>query len=322
MHYDVFNGDADGLCALHQLRLHTPLESKLITGVKRDVVLLQRLSEVQDSHITVLDISMEANKTALLKLLQQNNTVRYFDHHFAGKIPSSPHLEAHIEPHPLVCTSMLVDRFLKGQHRLWAVVGAFGDNLHSAALHLARSLHLGKEEIQPLQTLGELLNYNGYGKRIEDLHFPPVTLYQAIAPYENPLDFCQEATVLSKLKEGHASDMEKAQSQLPLQKNAAGSIYGFPAEAWSQRVAGVFSNQMARQEPAQAHALLVDNGDGSHLVSVRAPLHQPQGADVLCREFHSGGGRSAAAGINQLPEADVERFFKRFQEIFTHAHRH
>ena len=318
----MFNGDADGICALHQLRLHTPLQSKLITGVKRDVQLLKRLVEVQDSVITVLDISMAANKAALLTLLQQNNKIRYFDHHFAGEIPHSPQLEAHIDPHPKLCTGMLVDRFLKGQYRAWAVVAAFGDNLHPSALQLAHALGVGTGEVQQLQELGELLNYNGYGKRIEDLHFPPTALYQAIAPHENPLDFCQDGTVLTKLREGHAGDMEKAQAHAPLQKDAVGSIYGFPAEAWSHRVAGVFSNWLARQEPQKAHALLVDHGDGSHLVSVRAPLNHPQGADSLCREFLTGGGRAAAAGIHQLPEADMERFLNRFQETFTHEHRH
>jgi hypothetical protein len=34
---DVFNGDADGLCALHQLRLAEPVQSELVTGVKRDI---------------------------------------------------------------------------------------------------------------------------------------------------------------------------------------------------------------------------------------------------------------------------------------------
>ena len=38
---DVFNGDADGLCALHQLRLAEPLaDAQLVTGVKRDIALL------------------------------------------------------------------------------------------------------------------------------------------------------------------------------------------------------------------------------------------------------------------------------------------
>ncbi|RUM38930.1 MAG: acetyltransferase, partial [Desulfobulbus sp.] len=40
--YDVFNGDADGICALHQLRLHDPRpDAHLVTGVKRDICLLE-----------------------------------------------------------------------------------------------------------------------------------------------------------------------------------------------------------------------------------------------------------------------------------------
>jgi hypothetical protein len=42
-HYDVFNGDADGICALQQLRLAEPGTSVLVTGVKRDIGLLARV---------------------------------------------------------------------------------------------------------------------------------------------------------------------------------------------------------------------------------------------------------------------------------------
>jgi hypothetical protein len=44
MQIDVFNGDADGICALVQLRLAQPVQSKLVTGVKRDIQLLEGLS--------------------------------------------------------------------------------------------------------------------------------------------------------------------------------------------------------------------------------------------------------------------------------------
>ena len=40
MDYDVFNGDADGICALIQLRLVEPRpDATLVTGVKRDIQL-------------------------------------------------------------------------------------------------------------------------------------------------------------------------------------------------------------------------------------------------------------------------------------------
>jgi hypothetical protein len=60
-HFDVFNGDADGLCALHQLRLARPIESVLVTGVKRDIELLPRVAAVAGDAVTALDISLESS---------------------------------------------------------------------------------------------------------------------------------------------------------------------------------------------------------------------------------------------------------------------
>ena len=71
MHFDVFNGDADGLCALQQLRLAEPLHSTLVTGPKRDISLLKRVSASAGDHVTVLDISLDKNREALLSLLEQ-----------------------------------------------------------------------------------------------------------------------------------------------------------------------------------------------------------------------------------------------------------
>ncbi|MBF0287980.1 MAG: acetyltransferase [SAR324 cluster bacterium] len=317
MHYDVFNGDADGICALHQLRMADPLESMLVTGVKRDIKLLQKLIEVSNSTITVLDISMDANKRSLLELLKQKNAIQYFDHHFPGEVPIHSGLQSHIDTAPDVCTSVIVDRFLNGKYREWAIVAAFGDNLHKAAHELASSLSLSSVQIEQLCELGELINYNSYGPKIEDLHCPPTILYGSISAYPVPWGFCEDSKTFLDLKTGYAQDMENVKSYSPIIDSTAGSVYCFPAEPWSLRVAGVFSNSIARDQPESAHALLVANGDGSYLVSVRSPLNNPTGADVLCREFATGGGRKAAAGINQLPDADVEKFFERFESVFT-----
>ena len=59
--YDVFNGDADGIISLVQLRLAEPRDAKLITGRKRDIKLLSRLDVKQGDQVTVLDISMRSN---------------------------------------------------------------------------------------------------------------------------------------------------------------------------------------------------------------------------------------------------------------------
>lgn len=318
MNFDVFNGDADGICALHQLRLADPTESKLVTGVKRDIKLLEKLSGIRESKITVLDISMDANKTGLLELLRNGNKIQYFDHHFCGDIPDHLNLEAHIDTSSNVCTSLLVDNYVDGQYRLWAIVATFGDNIHTKANDLASDLNLTDIQINQLRELGELINYNSYGQEINDLHIPPTTLYHAIQPFKNPFDFYNESKTIVKLKAGYKEDMLRAHLYNPAKQSSVGSIYLFPAEPWCKRVAGVFSNSIARDEPNFAHALLIDNGDDSYLVSVRSPINKPTGADELCREFATGGGRQSAAGINQLPENDVQRFIKSFENIFTY----
>src|SRR6516164_6926442 len=68
-HFDVFNGDADGICALHQLRLARPREATLITGAKRDIALVERVPAQPGDSLTVLDISFDVNRAALTALL-------------------------------------------------------------------------------------------------------------------------------------------------------------------------------------------------------------------------------------------------------------
>jgi hypothetical protein len=161
------------------------------------------------------------------------------------------------------------------------------------------------------------MNYNGYGKSVEDLHLSPRELYEAVRPFKDPLDFYRQSHVLTQLKEGFDSDMALARSQKPLRESDSGRIFQFPATSWSRRAVGVFANEKARELPKKAHALLVNNGDGTFLVSVRAPLVRKQGAVDLCRRFPSGGGRAAAAGINQLPAKQLDEFFQAFDETFT-----
>ena len=112
--YDIFNGDADGICALLQLRLAEPRDSKLITGVKRDIDLLKQVSAKAGDRVTVLDVSMDKNHSALITTLETGANVVYFDHHFPGEIPSSNNLEYHIDTDAEVCTGLLVNKYLNG----------------------------------------------------------------------------------------------------------------------------------------------------------------------------------------------------------------
>jgi hypothetical protein len=318
MHFDIFNGDADGILALHQLRLHEPApEATLVTGVKRDIKLLCKIKDIRNSNITVFDISLDSNRNTLLTLLGAHNTISYFDHHFAGAIPDSPFLTTHIDPSPTVCTSLIVDKILNGKYRSWAVAGAFGDNLHDSANKAATSLSLNTEKISQLRELGELLNYNGYGAELSDLHFAPDDLYRAIRPYNDPFSFLAESEDIVLLRQGFKEDMILATKQKEMDSGKKNRVYIFPNAPWARRVAGVFSNLRAREKTNAAHALIMENNDGSLRISVRAPLNNRKNADTLCLSFPTGGGRTAAAGINQLPAAMLDDFIERFQIIFS-----
>ena len=316
-HYDVFNGDADGICALQQLRLAEPVESYLITGVKRDIQLLERVYAQQDDNVTVLDISLDKNRKGLEILLNKSINVMYFDHHFAGEIPEHPRFKPYIDTTADICTSLLVDQYLEGKHRLWALVGAFGDNFDDSARRVAGSLALNEEQLLALRELGVLINYNGYGMSLGELHFHPEKLYRELHPFESPFDFIAQSESFKTLRDGYQDDMAKADALKPEIETEKQAVYILPAEKWASRVSGVFGNKLASETPQRAHAMLTKLDDGGFRVSVRAPLATREGADELCRRFKTGGGRKAAAGINALPEKEYTHFVEQFKEVFA-----
>jgi hypothetical protein len=320
MFIDVFNGDADGICALHQLRLAKPRpEARLVTGVKRDIQLLRQLSGVSNASITVLDISLDSNREELVSRLESGCEILYIDHHYSGELPDYQNLTAHIDPSPDSCTSLIVNRLFDGEYGSWAVAGAFGDNLHQAAMQAAAALSLSDSKTAKLKELGELLNYNGYGHSEADLLFHPVDLYKAVSIHPDPIPFVEESYIIRELRDGYKDDMQKAESCSPVRENDIGRIFELPSQAWARRVSGVFSNLLAREEPDLAHGMLSSNPDGTYRVSVRAPLNNKKGADDLCRAFATGGGRAAAAGINSLPADELDLFFKTFDKVFGNS---
>jgi hypothetical protein len=316
---DVFNGDADGICALHQLRLSEPADSVLITGPKRDIALLERVRAGAGDRVTVLDIALSKNRAALDRLLAAGAHVRYFDHHQPGDIPEHPNFEAHIDTDADVCTSLLVNDVLGGRHLPWAVVAAFGDNLADSARAAAVPLNYSGEQLAQLQSLGECLNYNGYGETLADLFFDPAQLYRQLRPYADPFAFIAESDAYRTLAAGYAEDMARAQALAPVESRPAGRVFVLPAEKWARRVSGVFGNWLAVQSPSQAHAVLTAKPDGGYVVSIRAPLVDRRGADEVASQFESGGGRKGAAGINHLPQAELGRFIATFYRVFTRS---
>jgi len=313
--YDIFNGDADGICALQQLRLEEPRAATLVTGVKRDVRLLDRVTAAAGDELTVLDISLKANAGGVARLLVAGARLRYFDHHAPGEIPRHANLKAFIDVAPDTCTSLIVDRYLNGRQRLWAVVAAFGDNLAEPARRAAAGLELEEVDVQRLRELGECINYNAYGETVDDFHYPPAELYETLSRYRDPRDFIEGEPVFEVLKNALADDFDRARAIAPHTATENAALIILPNAAWSRRIHGLIANQLARRNPRRAHAVLVSASEG-YTVSVRAPLERPYGADALCAKFETGGGRHAAAGINRLAEADYARFVAEFARAF------
>jgi len=323
MHYDVFNGDADGIIALVQLRLAQPKISTLVTGVKRDISLLKQVPVAQAESVTVLDISMEKNIDALANLLTNNIDVFYVDHHRTGEVPKSEKLSSIINTDANTCTSLLVNEHLKGQYVNWAITAAFGDNMNQSAIALAKQQRLSEQQQTQLKALGIYINYNGYGRTVDDLHIAPAELYKACLAFEDPLALIDAPnSIFSQLASAYEADMAQAESAEVLADNAICKVVLLADEAWSRRVSGVFGNELANQSPDKAHAVLTLNAtsnlndEATYTVSVRAPLNNKQGADNICIQFPTGGGRSGAAGINHLPKEMLGKFIETMSEYY------
>lgn len=310
--YDVFNGDADGICALVQLRLASPADSVLITGVKRDIALVQQVPTEQPAGVTVLDISLDKNRADVDALLDAGSNVFYVDHHFPGdSLPEHPAFTGLIDTRAAICTSLLVDEYLGGCFHNWAITAAFGDNLNAVGHELARQAGLSAGQEAALAELGVCINYNGYGASLDDLHFHPAQLYRELVQYAEPLDFiAANGAVYQQLREGYQKDMQLGLAAKVIAETASSKVVALPNEPWARRVSGVLGNELANASPNQACAILTERPDGTWLVSIRAPLNNRTGADEVARRFPTGGGRKAAAGINALPADQLDAFLQ------------
>jgi single-stranded DNA-specific DHH superfamily exonuclease len=314
---DVFNGDADGICALVQFRLANPAQTKLVTGVKRDIQLLKQVEVQSNDFVTVLDISLQKNRRDLDRILQHGAAVFYVDHHDAGEIPQHSKLHTLIDTAANTCTSLLMDQYLGGKFSTWAVIAAFGDNLINSAERLALQLSITAKQLNQLRGLGVCLNYNGCGNVVSDLHFPPDFLYRELVDYMNPFDYmAANDSSYSLLLEMYAEDIAKAEAIKEEYCTSMVAVYRLPDEAWARRISGVFSNVMANKMPNRAHAIISYNADGGYQISVRAPLANKTGANELCSLFSTGGGRKGAAGINHLPYDKLPLFITEFEKKY------
>ena len=315
MDYDIFNGDADGICSLLQLRLAKPRNAALISGVKRDIQLLEKVAFQPGDTATVLDLSLEKNRAALLVALSKGVSFFYADHHSTGEIPTSPLLNAHINTASNTCTGLIIDHYLEGRYREWAIVAAFGDNMLAAAYEFCRQLRLKPHQVESLRRLGVVMNYNGYGNTEADLYYKPADLFRLAVPHKSPFEFmAEQATVYDTLVKGYNDDMCKALRIEPYKRDVTSTMIMLPNRRWARRVSGVLGNELANRYPKCAHAIItaLPNQVDRFQISMRSPKNNPTGAHELARIF-GGGGRKVAAGINDINRSELDNFWDEFK---------
>ncbi|MDC2891361.1 DHHA1 domain-containing protein [Psychrosphaera algicola] len=319
--FDVFNGDADGIISLVQLRLAAPKQAELITGIKRDISLVKQIPIAainEHSSVTILDISMEKNADALHAVLKTGASVMYSDHHRSGEIPNVVNLNAHIDLDANTCTSLIVDNLLAGQFHDWAIAAAFGDNLIKVATELCKKQGYSAEQVEQLKELGTLVNYNGYGATTDDLAFHPADLFKQLVQYSSPFDCIKDpSSAFHTLKSAFDSDFNQALSADVLHESELAKAVLLEDAAWSRRISGTYGNHLANESPDTAHIVVTVVDDAHYLISLRAPLNNKTGAGDICATFETGGGRAAAAGINLLPKQDLPKLITAVERYYA-----
>ncbi|MEL6686323.1 MAG: DHH family phosphoesterase [Pseudomonadota bacterium] len=319
--YDLFNGDADGIFSLLQLRQTDPRHDAVrITGVKRAIKLFPQIAGKAGAgdRITALDISMAKNADGLRQVLSDGADVLYIDHHQTGDIPDHDNLTVLTDQAKETCTAYLVDQYLDGAKPAWAICGAYGDNFQGLAQRIAAqrglTLPMGR-----LRKLGELVNYNAYGTTIDDLHIHPSDLFATLLDYPGPVEFLDDRhPTFLMLRDGYDSDWDVAQNARELDVSDAGQVLALPVGAASNRISGLFGNALVDEDPDQAFAVLTELPDGVHYrVSIRAPRARQTGSAATLAQAFGGGGRTAAAGIDDLADRDLADFIAQFRQAFA-----
>ena len=319
MLWDACNGDADGLCALHQWRLAHPAPgARLVTGLKRDIVLLDRVPAGAGDEVTVFDVSLARNRGPLEAMLARGARVAWFDHHRAGTLPLPATLEATIDESPDTCTSILVDRAVGGARRPWAVVGAFGAGLGEAATRLAATVPIAAPQVAALRELGETINYNAYGDSDEDVLVRPEAVYRTLARYDDPFAMLRAEPIFRNLAAERRADLDRALAERAFHASAHAEVWRLPDAGWARRVSGTLANRLAALRPSCAFAVLTPSR-GAVKASVRVPLGHSWSAARFCMRYPMGGGRALAAGIDRIERGDVDAFVADFTAIYDRA---
>lgn len=278
MQWFAYNGDADGICSMVQWALAKGIAGNRITGVKRDIELLKQIDAKKGDSIIAMDISLARNHVEAAKLNSIGVEISWFDHHLPGEPIDG--IVTNVDTSSNVCTAVIVQKYLRIESD-WAQVALHGDGLGQFAKN------------GDLAELGELLNYNGYGADLTDLHFHPDELLLSCIEAKTPQKFIV-SDAFKILKDGFEKDILHT-----LNHPSKNNLTILPDEPWARRVVGVL-----------AHRLIKANGSPKVIaltkgVSFQISIRANDGVGEFCQNY-GGGGRATAGGIDLFPKNQIK----------------
>jgi hypothetical protein len=311
--YDVFNGDADGICALLQLRLQDDERARrrLVTGVKRDIRLLEKIQvrpRDRDHGARYLarfeprrPRAGAGGRRAEVTLVR--SPLRRRDPGARGCWPSSI-----LRPGcARACwwTATLAARSTPGPS---SAPSATTSKRRPAA---SREADFDAGQAKRCCALGEALNHNAYGESVADLRYPPAELYrhaEAVSPARSPSSPRRRPS--RNCARAIARTCALPRTLRPVLAEEGGLVFVLPDTAWARRVSGVFANRLDDGAHAErAIAVLTSRRRAAASWSACARRRRGPTAPTRC----AASSRAAAAESrrrHQPPagEADYERF--------------
>ncbi|WP_200151258.1 DHH family phosphoesterase [Francisella philomiragia] len=148
------------------------------------------------------------------------------------------------------------------------------------------------------------------------MYYHPADLYYDLIKYETPFDVIADTkSCFYNLKAGFARD-NKNLDNLKCEDLENLKLVKLPNQPWARRVSGTLGNDLANKYHDKAIIIATTKDNGNYLISLRAPKNKPFGAADICSQFATGGGREAAAGVNDLLKGELDKFVNKVQRYY------
>lgn len=316
----ALNGDADGIFSFRILHESLGLREsnvRIVSDVKRQTHLIERVLAAENEDIYALDIELSKNSESVLKLINKNRFF-WFDHHVSKF--SVDEIINHINFHNFINTasnyntSKIAYEKMNSKSSGWMISALFGDGLQEIAQDECDKHKISAADAKVLEQVGRFINYNSYGNSATDLFFHPVDICHDVLKYSDPVEFYRQSEIPKKIERFYEEDRTQFLNFLGQLK--AADILDLPNEPWSIRFSGEAGNTLSRMYPDRTFAIVSQNRDSTYNVSVRSSKNSMVHIGQFCNQFHNGGGRAHSGGITSLPSEQLQHFKSEFRKEF------